>query len=529
MTDIDTADDLVDWNCEGAEQALLDGKPDNGAYVFSGEGDKKNNIIRGSFIAALARGRLCIDNTRISAPHQIVVGDAYISGKIDLSDCTCAMSLWIINSDFEKSPDFERASLQSLNFSNSSLPGANFEDLTLKGNLTLNNIISTEALNFYRSILGGQLNINDAELSASNGQAIKAQSIQVKDGVFLDRSTIKGSIIIDSAHIGGQFNANNATIMAKSGGAIRAQGARIDGGFFLDGSEITGMVQINTIEIGGQFSANHATLTSKSEKVLNAQDARIKGSVFLNNSKVTGTVDFNSATIGGQLNANNATLASEFGRAVNAQGAAINGSVLLNGSKIKGEVSFNSSKVAGQFGAKKSEFQNDSGASFNLHSSVISGGIFWMSSEFKGLVSLNKANIGVQLDATDVKFFAKTGPAILAQYITIDGAVFLEGAVATGEMNFHAAKIRGTMFANKAGPTIRSIGGDALVLTSARIEGNLNLHHMPHPYFGNINLENTHCKKINWSDKSFPSDALRLDGFTYDVVGYPETLNRPKP
>ncbi|MGQ0718883.1 MAG: hypothetical protein ACT4NP_16535 [Pseudonocardiales bacterium] len=176
--------------------------------------------------------------------------------------------------------------------------------------------------------IGGQLNLDGAQLINNAGPALIGDHIQVNGGVFLDRFTATGhgedgTVRLPDAHISGQLNLDGAELTNHTGPALIGDHIQIDSDMFAEGLTATGhstdsAVRLSDAQISGQLNLNGAKLTNQAGRALIGDHLQVGSDMFAEGFTATGhstdgAVRLPDAQISGQLNLNGAMLTNPAG------------------------------------------------------------------------------------------------------------------------------------------------------------------------------------------------------------------------
>ncbi|PRZ50355.1 hypothetical protein [Tritonibacter scottomollicae] len=142
----------------------------------------------------------------------VMMNGAYISGVLDLTNCTIPGNLLLGGCRFQGQVFAPRSKWAS--------------------NLRLRTC-ALPALSAMTAELRGQLTCEGANFNSPKGEAINLQGAKVKEDLFLRSATFNGSADFNGIKIGGQLDCEGAKFNTPKGEAINLQAAEITGGLFL--------------------------------------------------------------------------------------------------------------------------------------------------------------------------------------------------------------------------------------------------------------------------------------------------------
>ncbi|MHB1733995.1 MAG: hypothetical protein ACYCU8_11225 [Ferrimicrobium acidiphilum] len=305
----------------------------------------EKQVVRAEFIEGLLLGE---ELTR----KGLHIRRARITGELDFNDGQIRVPINLEACEFEKAPNFERASLWSLSLSGSSMPALNLYEIQVKHDVDLSGAKVTGKVRLVRATIGGNLNCERASFKNDKGTALSMDGAKIGGDLLmnhLNESTEapapgegEGEVRLVRATIGGDLNCEQATFKNDKGKgtALSMDGAKIGGSVSLKNVKATGSILLPGATIGGDLNCARATF--KNDKgtgtALSMDGAKIGGDLLMNHlnhlnrsteATATGEVRLVRATIGGDLNCEQATFKNDKGTALSMDGAAIVGTVVL--------------------------------------------------------------------------------------------------------------------------------------------------------------------------------------------------------
>ncbi|MGH3964633.1 MAG: hypothetical protein ACRDRY_15470, partial [Pseudonocardiaceae bacterium] len=134
--------------------------------------------------------------------------------------------------------------------------------------------------------IGGQLNLDGAELTNYAGPALIGDHLQVGSDMFAEDLTATGhstdsAVRLSDAQISGQLNLNGAKVTNQAGRALIGDHLQVGSDMFAEGFTATGhstdgAVRLPDAQISGQLNLNGAMLTNPAGPVLDLEDAEAK-------------------------------------------------------------------------------------------------------------------------------------------------------------------------------------------------------------------------------------------------------------
>ncbi|MGH3871331.1 MAG: hypothetical protein ACRDSR_07415 [Pseudonocardiaceae bacterium] len=228
----------------------------------------------------------------------------------------------------------------------------------------------------------GQLNLNGAELANQAGPALIADGLHVDGGLVLAEGFTatghceRGAVRLPGARIGGQLNLDGAQLINNAGPALIGDHLQVNGGVFFDGLTATGHGEDGTVRlpdahISGQLNLDGAELTNYTGPAFIGDHLHVDSDVFAEGLTATGhttdsAIRLSDARISGQLNLNGAKLTNQAGRAfigdqlhvgsdmfaegLTATGHSTDGAVRLPDAHISGQLNLNGAELTNPAG-----------------------------------------------------------------------------------------------------------------------------------------------------------------------------------
>ena len=220
-------------------------------------------------------------------PSGLWIRGAYLTGTLNLDHATIPCPLSLTYSAAKNLLRVEYATLPHLDLTGTHLPGLSLDGARVPGNVDLKHLTASGKVRAIGAHIGGHLDLDDATISNTAGEAMCLDMARVDDGVFLTRLKATGEVRAVGAHIGASLglegailtNKEGAILTNKEGEALRCalilDMARIDGSAFLKGLTATGHIRALHAQIGGQLVLAGATLTYEVVDVLNVQETEV--------------------------------------------------------------------------------------------------------------------------------------------------------------------------------------------------------------------------------------------------------------
>ena len=149
--------------------------------------------------------------------------------------------------------------------------------------------------------IGEELGCIGAEFSNPGGNALIADRLKVKGGVFL-RGGFKatGAVRLLGADIGGDLDCDGAELNNPGGNALIATGLKVKGSVFLrNGFKATGEVRLPGADIGRNLECIVAEFRNPNGNAFTCDNASIKGTLFLRELEgLVGALNLTHAKVG---------------------------------------------------------------------------------------------------------------------------------------------------------------------------------------------------------------------------------------
>ncbi|MEU4160535.1 hypothetical protein [Actinoplanes sp. NPDC026670] len=403
-------------------------------------------------------------------PYGLRLGDARITGRLDLRTCRVPVPVLLESCDFTEPVNILGASLHELVIIGDAsasrphvLPGLLASGTRIDKNLILNGMVIN----------------GDVVTRADGGRP--------------------ASVWLTDADIGGSLVAEGTQILASQGRAVHADRIRVGGNIRLVGGfRATGELRMLAMRLGGSLDVIGAELAPGDGRALDIAEASIGGSVFLLNSpdigrrcRVGGRIEMSHATIRGALLIRNANLTappagsgerlynveSDTGRtALLAPRLAVHGTFRVEGDTvIRGGILLPGAQLDG--GLKLAgALWNPEDTALDLNQAELGGFLNASGASIEGTVRLNSARINGLL-CLDRATFARPRHAkrcVSAVNLTVAGDVQLRHSAALGgSLAFRGASIAGVFDAEDT--FVSNPGGPTVSLHMAQVTGNVRL------------------------------------------------------
>ena len=367
--------------------------------------------IRAEILAELLRGTASSGQGRL---RSVRLYGARIAGRLDLEAVTIACPLFFGGCLFEDLIILRDAEALAIRLPGCHVPGITAEQLTTRGDLLLNdNFAASGEICLAGAAIGGQLILDSASLSNSNGKALSAGWLTVGQSLLCRAGfTAHGQVDLEAARIGGMLSMNGATIVNPGTVALEAQRMTVQGAMYCrEGFRVQGELRIFGAHIGGQLNFDGAVLERAGGRTLYASQLKVEHSMFCRHGFTSrGEIVLDGASIGGRFSLSGAQLVNPGRRTISADRLTVgqsmycrnqftsHGEIALIDAKIGGRIDFNDAIMANATG-----YVIDAGGLEVTHDMTFSG-------EFaaEGEVHLLDAQIGGRLDFDGAKLTART-------------------------------------------------------------------------------------------------------------------------
>ncbi|MBN8290685.1 hypothetical protein JI664_01790 [Rhodobacter sp. NTK016B] len=285
------------------ERALIDAcKAGSGCWLGDGtlpDRPDPDRTIRAEVLRYLILGGC--DACRVHEQGVRMLG-AYVSGKLDLSYAKANGPTMLAFFRFQEPIVALQTWFETLNLTDSVLPGLNAQGVRVAGNVFLRGGFTCEGeVSLSGAEIGGQLACEEGTFRNPGGIALSAQRVRVSGSLLLsDGFTAEGQVSLSGAEIGGQLDCEEGMFHNPGGIALNAQGVRLEGDLFLSaGFTAGGEVSLTGTEIGGQLICELGEFRNAAGKALMAQRLRVgEGFIWRRVDISSGAVDLASAQVG---------------------------------------------------------------------------------------------------------------------------------------------------------------------------------------------------------------------------------------
>ncbi|MGW1563778.1 hypothetical protein ACWCQ1_46040 [Streptomyces sp. NPDC002144] len=255
--------------------------------------------VSASCIRSLLLGR----SGGILDPRGVRLRGARIIGQLDLSDVRFELPLHLMDCHFDEFVILERASMSSLSFRGSNMPGLRADGLRVNSDFSLDDVTVTGhskdgAVRLQGARIAGQLSARHAVISNHAGPALHADNLGVGEMLVLDNLVATGhskggAVRLPEAHIVGQLSMSSAKIENYDGPAVQADGLAVNAPIMLNQLKATahtedGAVRLLNARITGELNLVKAILGNELGPCLAADGLHVDGNIVVGGLNAAG-------------------------------------------------------------------------------------------------------------------------------------------------------------------------------------------------------------------------------------------------
>ncbi|WP_419994026.1 hypothetical protein [Streptomyces boninensis] len=268
--------------------------PTTDGPAAAGAGWGRERTIRAEVISALLLGAREPEPGRAAG---ISIIGARITGQLDLDNTEFEHNLRLKGCWFDERVSMYGARTRQLSFSGSRLAGLLASHAQVDSNLRLTGCRSLGEVRLVGARISGALILNQAHLTATDGDALHADRMQVENDLLLRGMTVHGSVSLRSAHIGGSVQLRETRLLGTGGihapdhadGLPQASGrtaldaVRIHVGVDLTAYRLhaEGALSLRGADVTGTLFLRAAHLTNPGGRTLDAPGAHIGADIVL--------------------------------------------------------------------------------------------------------------------------------------------------------------------------------------------------------------------------------------------------------
>jgi hypothetical protein len=285
-------------------------------------------------------------------PRSLRLAGARIVGTLDLEAARLPCPVLLLGCWFEEPVNLIEASVPALRLPGCHLPGLRAAQLTVDGNLELNDGFTADGeVNLLGAHVGGHLVCSGATLASRQRPALNGERITVGQSMTCNaRFAVRGEVCLRGAHILGDLDFSGANLVNPDGRALSAgrlavdQDLRCGPGFTADGE-----ILLVGAHVGGDLDMGGAALANANGAALYANRLSVDQSMFCREGfSATGEIRLLGARIGGRLSFATASLANPGGIALQAERLSVAQDIFFTeGITAAGEIRLVGAQVGG--------------------------------------------------------------------------------------------------------------------------------------------------------------------------------------
>jgi len=296
-------------------------------------------------------------------PRSVRLAGARIAGTLDLEAARLACPVLLSGCWFEEPANLAEASVPALRLPGCHLPGLRAAQLTVDGNLELNDGFTAGGeVNLLGAYISGHLICSGATLASRERPALNGSRITVGQSMICNaRFTAFGEVRLRGAHILGDLDFSGANLVNPDGRALSAGRLAVDQDLICGpGFTARGEILLIGAHVGGDLDMGGAALANANGPAVYANRLSVGQSMFCRAGfSASGEVRLLGASVGGRLSFATASLANPGGIALQAErltvaqdiffteGMTAAGEIRLPGARVGGNADFTGCKPPG--------------------------------------------------------------------------------------------------------------------------------------------------------------------------------------
>ena len=476
--------------------------PANGATWDAGR------QVRAELLIELLRGTRRHDGTTARA---VKLQGAHITGSLDLEAAAITCPLLLDQCYIDEPVNFDEATASAIRMPGCYLPALTARQLRTTGDLSLDDVTAAE-VDLQGAHLGGQLNLDGASLTNTDGTALNAENLTVDQGISCYGITADGEVCLRGARIGGELNLDGAALTNPGAMALSAGGLATDQGMSCGyGFTATGEIGLDGAHIRGELTFTAATITNSDRTALSAVGITVDQGMSCGGFTANGEVCLRAARIGSELDLDLATLTNADGTALSAGNAAIGHNMSCCAFTATGEIDLNGASIGGELNLDGATLTSPGRTALSAGNATIGHNIYGDGLTATGEIDLDGVHIGGQLNLNHATLTNPGEAALFAEGLTVSHSMSCDsGFAATGLIALEGANIGGKL--DMTGASISNPDETALHLEAADIKMLRLPKRSPD---GGIDLTNARVGVLDDDQEGWPA-VLYLWGFTYD-------------
>ncbi|MEU4720745.1 hypothetical protein AB0G06_14045 [Nonomuraea dietziae] len=325
---------------------------------------------------------------------------------------------------------------------------------------------------------------------------------------------------------------------------LAARFARVEGSVTLTSSVITKMADLSGARVGGQLDLSGSRLSPSDDVAFDGsgllveadligrqgflstgevrlQGARVAGSVYLEGATFAGEVRLRNANVSGDLVLSDASMDNAADTVLDAEHLNVGGSMLCSRVTTHGEIKLYSAHVTGQLVFIGAHLDNPGGSALISEDGLTTGGsVLFSDAVVRGAILMYRATVGGMLSFMNARLDHPGATALALDGLKVESLLHCGGTfTAEGGIRLGGARI-GAAF-TLDGALLSNPDGHALTCSDATMAV-LRLRTRK-PIVGTVDVRHAHVANLDDDLSSWP-EHLRLDGFTYDALVAPATV-----
>lgn len=407
-----------------------------------------------------------------SPTFSIRLGDLRITGQLDFRNKKINFPIEFYDCWFDEAPILDGATLKSISFAGSRVPGLFAIEMNVEGNFELSQGFTSHGpVEISGSRISGELNLVGAILCpTSNEVALEGFGATIQGDLRGHQLLSLGPISLIRSHVGGHFGMDLATIKSPLRQGLSIRDARINGAVLCRQSKIFGTFDAGNAAIGSVLALIDATVHNPAQVAVELSNSQI-GSLDASRAVVHGEVRLVDSKIDGSILLNTSILHNPSGKSFNGNRVSVRGSLLARESAQSfGEFNLLGASIGGAVEFDGATLDNPEAKTFHAEMSSIKGALFMRSSfSSTGLIDIRFAEIA-SIEITDAKL-QSSNVALAADGATVKQRFLFSRSACTGTINLaHSTTAKVVSF---TGARLES-AGYCLNMTGAAA-GRLNL------------------------------------------------------
>ncbi|MFS8103142.1 hypothetical protein LFM09_39045, partial [Lentzea alba] len=336
-------------------------------------------------------------------PRGVQLQAARIKGTFDLDYVTASVGLFLHDCVVDEPVEARYAHLRALTISGGQCAGLQAGGVHIDGDLHLDGGLRVDGkrkdglIVLIGGDIGGDLSLEDVEVTNTAGAAVQAERIHVNGSVFV-REDVRitgagwqGAVNLMSAHIAGDVELSGVRITNPTGPALNADDAHIQSFIVLEkglravGHTRTSAVTLSNANLAMDITLASAEITNKNGCGFDASSSKVGGSVTLrtkvkiNGHSLDGAIDLAGSRIDGELQLE-AEVSSSLGPALNANSIEVGKGVHLergaqfSGSEARtGAINLTSARISGDLDFVEAVVTNSIGPAVHADQAHVGG------------------------------------------------------------------------------------------------------------------------------------------------------------